>query len=130
MSVNSRKKTKFVWDETKLKAAELIAKGENRQGIAKQLSISDRTLRRWAGHPDFQQKIDEIIAEIDIAQKGERIKIAKKVIRQKLNQKNLSDKDLLDWLKYVGEEIGDYSEVTTLKIIWAGDDKKDDGKGA
>lgn len=130
MSKNVTKMTKFVWTEAKLKAAGAIARGEQRlEEIATSLGISRRTIERWQKHPDFQSKIDEIIQDIDLAQKGERIKIAKKVIRQKLGQENLSDKDLLDWLRYVGEEIGDYSESTVLKILWGGDDKKD-GKDA
>ncbi len=108
---------KFVWDETKRKAAELQARGELQQSIAKELNVSDRTLRRWAEHPDFQRKVDEIISDIDIAQKAERIKIAKKVIRQKIEQDKdrLSNKDLLDWLKYIGEETGDYEPAQKIK---------------
>lgn len=111
MAESSRKKAGFVWDEVKLKLAEAVAKGDRSLNeVLTEFKIPERTFYRWKKHPEFQQKIDEIIADIDIAQKAERIKIAKKVIRQKLEQDKdkLSSKDLLDWLKYVGEEVGDY----------------------
>lgn len=74
------------------------------------MKISDRTLRRWAEHPEFQKKVDEIIADIDIAQKAEHIKIAKKVIQAKMKDvdpEKWTKKDLLEWLQYIGEEVGD-----------------------
>lgn len=123
MSENRRKKTEFVWDDVKLKAAEGMARGDNRQSLAETLNTTDRTLRRWAEHPDFQRKIDEIIQDIDIAQKSERIKIAKKVIRAKMKDEdpeNWTKKDLLEWLKYVGEETGDYEPAKKLNISGEG----------
>lgn len=117
MAKNGKKKAQFVWNETKLKAAAALAKGDKTdEGILPDLGVSKRTLSRWKKHPDFQRKVDEIIADIDIAMKSERIQIAKKVIKQKLqNESDLSSKDLLDWLKYVGEEVGDYEPTQKIK---------------
>ena len=124
MSKNDRKMSKFVWNETKLLACEAIARNENREQIAVRLGIADRTVRRWQEHPDFQLKISKIILEIDITQKSERIKIAKAVIEKKIkaakdSDEDVSDKDLLEWLKYVGTEMGDYSP--SKKITLDGD---------
>lgn len=121
MSEISRKKTGFDWDEVRLKAAELIAKGENRESIAKSLGIADRTIRRWGEHPEFRRKIDEIIQDIDIAQKAERIKIAKKEIqrvrkRLELDEDHPTSRDLVALLRYVGEEIGDFEPKRKLEI--------------
>lgn len=119
MSEKVSKKAVFVWDEVKQKVAEAIAKGDRSvKDILTEFKITDRVYYTWKKHPEFQRKIDEILQDIDIAQKSERIKIAKKVIRQKLENdaKDLSKKDLLDWLKYVGEEIGDFSEHKEINI--------------
>lgn len=119
MAENGRKKTKFVWDDVKLKVAEAIAKGDRSLNeILTECGVSERTVYRWKKHPEFQRKVDEIIQDIDIAQKAERIKIAKKVIKQKLehDKNKLSNKDILDWLKYVGEEVGDYEPKQHIKI--------------
>lgn len=134
MSKEVAKKTDFVWDEKKLNVAEAIAKGDRTQNqIATEFGITARTIQRWAEYPEFQRKIDEIIQDIDIAQKSERIKIAKKEIRRVLKKLDLNEdhptsRDLVALLKYVGEEIGDYTENKTLKIIWEGE-KKEDGTG-
>lgn len=132
MSENVTKKTGFVWDEKKIKVAGAMAKGDRTQNqIATEFGITPRTIQRWAEHPEFQRQIDEIIQDIDIAQKSERIKIAKKEIKRilkklELNEDRPTSRDLVALLKYVGEEIGDYTESKTIKLIWADEDKKDD----
>jgi hypothetical protein len=123
MKETARKQKGFEWDERKQKAAEAIAKGDRSvKEILAEFKITEAMFYRWKKHPEFQRKIDEIIQDIDIAQKSERIRIAKKVIRQKMEQDahNLSKKDLLDWLKYVGEEMGDYSEHKDINISGEG----------
>lgn len=114
MSKKGQKMSVFVWNETKLKAAEGIARDENKDGLCARLGFARRTLTRWQQHPDFQLKISGIILEIDITQKSERIKIAKAVIEKKLKdaedaESDPSSKDLLEWMKYVGSEVGDYT---------------------
>jgi len=131
MTENSQKKAEFVWDDVKLKAAEGIARGDNRQSLAISLGTSDRTVRRWAEHQEFQRKVDEIVQDIDIAQKSERIKIAKKEIKRvlkrlELNEDRPGSRDLVALLRFVGDEVGDLQEHKVLKIIW---DEKDDDKG-
>lgn len=130
MTQTGSKRSQFVWDETKLKAAEAVAKGDCTQNqIVTELGVSRRTLIRWAEHPEFQTKVNEIIADIDIAQKAERIKIAKKeikrvIMRLDLNEDKPTSRDLVALLKFVAEEVGDYSEHKTIKFIW---DDTDEG---
>jgi|GEM_PF-5881179 len=123
---------KFVMDELKLKLAEAVAKGDRPLSeVLTKLDITERTFYRWKLHPEFQRKIDEIIADIDIAQKSERIKIAKKEIKRilkrlELNEDKPGSRDLVSLLKYVGEEIGDYTEAgKTIKIIWDDPEKEE-----
>lgn len=120
MSEKDRKKTDFVWDETRHKAAEGIARGENRQLLAKSLNTTDRTLRRWVEHPEFQRKIDEIIQDIDITLKKNRLKIIKQEIKRViarlgLNQDNPTSRDLVALIKLAGEELGDYEPIQRIK---------------
>lgn len=122
MSENSRKKTVFVWDEVKLKIAEAVAKGDRPlKDILTEFKINERMFYRWKKYPDFQRKIDEIIQDIDISQKSERIKIAKKEIKRvlarlELNEDKPGSKDLVALLRFVGEEVGDYEPIQRIKV--------------
>lgn len=114
MSQSVRKMRKFVIDEVMLKVATAVAKGDRAlSDILTEFKVNERTFYRWKKHPEYQLKIDEIIADIDIAQKAERIKIAKKEIKRVIkklesNEDKPTSRDLVALLKYVGEELGDY----------------------
>lgn len=114
-------KKAFQWDEIKEKAAEAVAKGElSQERISSDLGIGVSTLKRWMKENIFQRKIDEIIQDIDVAQKSERIKIAKKEIKRivkrlELNEDKPGSRDLVALLKYVGEETGDYEPTQKVK---------------
>jgi hypothetical protein len=110
MTKKGKKKARFVLDEVKLKAATALARGDKTDDqILPDLGISKRTLSRWKEHPDFQLKIAEIIADIDITMKAERIKIVKKEITRvlkklELNEDKSTSRDLVALLKFVAEE--------------------------
>lgn len=58
----------FTWNTAKLKAAELLADDElTHAQIAEQVGISERQLRNWKNHPDFQAKVTEILREFEAA---------------------------------------------------------------
>ena len=121
MSGNVANLSNFVWNETRLLAAQAIARGEKRQQAANKLGVSPRTVERWQKHPDFQLKISSMVLEIDITQKSERIKIAKGVIEDILKAANDNNelptgKDLIEWLKYVGTEMGDYAPSKKITL--------------
>lgn len=71
----------FAWNSQRLKAAELIADGELTDlQIAEQVKISDRQLRTWKQHPDFQAKVAEYVQVLEasmlklaIAQRRKRV---------------------------------------------------------
>ena len=130
MSENSSKKAKFVIDEVKLKLAEAVAKGDRPLSeVLTEFGVTERTFYRWKKHPEFQRKIDEIIQDIDIAQKSERIKIAKKEIKRVLKRLDLNEdhptsRDLVALLRFVGDEVGDLQEHKTIRIIWDESEKE------
>ncbi len=121
MSEKVRKKAVFVWDEQKLNVAEAIAKGNGSvKEILTSCGITERIYYKWKKHPEFQLRINEIIADIDISLKAERIKIAKAeikrvVARLKENEDKPGSRDLVALLKFVGEEVGDYEPVQKVK---------------
>lgn len=121
MSQKVSKKSPFVWDETKTRVAEAIAKGDRPQfQIATDFNINRKTIQRWQESPDFQLKISEIIADIDISMKSERIKIAKAEVKRlmsrlKDNEDKPGSRDLITALKYIGEETGTYAEQINIK---------------
>lgn len=97
----------FKWDKTKSDVALGLAEGKTKEQVASENGIDPSTVYRWLKHPEFLGEVDKLTLMTGIAAKAERIKIAKKVIAQKT--KNLeqveTNRDLLDWLKYVQSEL-------------------------
>jgi len=53
-----------MWNRTRERAAELIAAGDLRsEQIAKELGISDRSLRRWKQEPEFEERVKALILQ-------------------------------------------------------------------
>ena len=74
--------------------------------------IGERTLYRWLNDPEFSQEVDRLTFLTGIATKSERIRTAKRIIRQMMET---TEKDLLDWLKYAqGETDGIKLDLTEL----------------
>lgn len=66
---------------------------------------SERTLWRWKAEPEFDEEVDRLSLMVDIAGRAERLRIARRVIRQKVSDEMVTtDKDLLDWLKFAQSE--------------------------
>ena len=122
MAQRGRKKAVFVIDEVKLKVATAIAKGDRAlSDILTEYKIPERTFYRWKKEPEFQLKIDEIIADIDISMKSERIKIAKKELKRVLARLELDEdkpksSDVVALLRFIGDEVGDLSEHKDVNL--------------
>lgn len=99
----------WTWSKKKLEIAGLIADGRlTIEDIAKKYGLSSRTIYRWQNQPEFNEKVGQLVLSTDIALKSERIRIARRIVREKLREG--SQKDLLDWLKYIHEEIKEMKE--------------------
>jgi hypothetical protein len=113
MAQKGRKKAVFVIDEVKLNVATAVAKGDRAlSDILSEYKIPERTFYRWKKEPAFQLKISEIIADIDISMKSERIKIAKKELKRVLARLDLNEdkpmsRDVVALLRFIGDEVGD-----------------------
>lgn len=113
----SEERQEFRWSEKARKAALALADGQTRAEAAKQADISERTLYRWLDDPDFSAEVDRLSLMTSIASRAERLRIAKRVARQKVRPDGTidTDKDLLDWLKFAqGETDGFKMELETF----------------
>lgn len=112
----------FRWTKNAEAAAIALANGETREQAADMARVTERTLYRWLQLPEFTEEVDRLTFLTGIAHKAERLRLAKQVIAR-LNI--ATEKDLLDWLKYVqGETDGiklDFAEL--LAAIHANGDK-------
>lgn len=96
----------FRWNEKTTAAAMALASGKTQKQAAIEADISDRTLRRWLDLPEFSAEVDRLSVMTDIASRAERLRIAKRIVRQmvKDDEEVKTDKDLLDWLKFAQSE--------------------------
>jgi transcriptional regulator with XRE-family HTH domain len=95
----------FRWTKTTSAAAIALADGETQRAVAKALDISEKTVSRWMHEPTFGAEVDRLTLMMGIASRAERLRIAKRLIRQRVQDEHVeSDKDLLDWLKFAQSE--------------------------
>lgn len=117
----------FKWGQKQEKAALALAEGKTQQEAAEIADVTDRTIRNWLAEPEFAEEVDRLTFLTGVAHKAERLRLAKRVVRQ-LNIR--TEKDLLDWLKYIqGETDGvklDLSELLSA-VTTNGDAVADSG---
>ena len=95
----------FKWTPKKEKAAVILAQGYTEQETAQQVGITDRTIRRWKKELDFITEVDRLSLMIGISSRAERLRIAMRVIRQKVKEDKIETKqDIIYWLKFAQSE--------------------------
>lgn len=96
----------FKWTRKRDAAAQALARGYTQAEAASAARISDRTIRRWLEHPDFAAEVDRLTLMTDIATRAERLRLAMRAVRQRVRKDGslLTEKDLLDWLKFAQSE--------------------------
>ena len=95
----------FKWTRVRENAALLLSQAETQQVVARELGISDRTIRRWLNDIEFSAEVDRLTLLLGISSKAARLRIAMRAINQKTTGKILkTERDLLDWLKYAQSE--------------------------
>ena len=96
------------WTKKKNAFVEMAAEGEKIVDIARKLDMSIHTAYHWNENPVIREEINRLSLMFGIASKAERVRIAKRVVRQKLLGDHVrTKKDILDWLKYVAKETED-----------------------
>jgi len=95
----------FQWSARRNKVALALAQGYTRQEAAADAGVGERTVYRWLDAPEFSAEVDRLSLMVDIAGRAERVRIAMRVVREKIRGDRVdTSKDLLDWLKYAQSE--------------------------
>ena len=94
------------------KAAFALAEGQSQQAVAEAIGVCRKTICNWLCVTEFVAEVDRLSTIIDVSSRAERLRIAMRVVRQKVRADGTpeTEKDLLDWLKYA------QSETTGIKL--------------
>lgn len=102
----------FKWTKSAEGAAISLASGDTREAAAISAGVGVATIYRWLQIPEFSEEVDRLTFLTGVAAKAERLRLAKRVTKQ-LGIR--TEKDLLDWLKYIqGETDGIKLDFTEL----------------
>lgn len=107
----------FKWTPKREKAALLLAQGYPVREVAEECKVADRTIFRWKNDIEFSTEIDRLTHMVGVATRAERLRIAMQVVRSRteLTGWPKSNRDLLEWLKFIQSETdGAKLELTTL----------------
>lgn len=106
----------FQWTKKREEAALKLAEGYTRVEAAAAAKVSERTVHRWLADPEFSAEVDRLTHMTGIAMRAERLRIVMRVVRQKTKDGlAVTEKDLLDWLKYAqGETDGVKLDLAAL----------------
>lgn len=91
----------FTWSETKSQVAAMLASGYDEAEIKRRTGAKVKDIRAWLSHPNFAAEVDRLALMTGVALRSYRIRLANRIIRQIGIRTN---KDLLDWLKYLQSE--------------------------
>lgn len=93
-----------------------LAEGYTQAEAAQAAKVAERTVQRWVADPEFSAEVDRLTHMVGIAMRAERLRIAMRAVRQKTKGGIMvTEKDLLDWLKYAqGETDGVKLDLAAL----------------
>ena len=96
----------FKWSKKSNIAAVVLAEGFTQQEAADKADVTRRTVERWMSDISFRAEVDRLSQMIGVASRAERLRIAMRVVRQRVREGEDidTDKDLLDWLKFAQSE--------------------------
>ncbi|MCP9494075.1 MAG: hypothetical protein MSG64_06415 [Pyrinomonadaceae bacterium MAG19_C2-C3] len=115
----------FKWTENKTQAAIMLADGHTQVAVAKEVGVSDRTIRLWMADVEFSAEVDRLTLMMGIASRAERLRLAKRVIRQMVEDDGtiLTNKDTLEWMKFAQAETdGIKLDISQLAAAFGADD--------
>ncbi len=105
----------FKWNDKRSQAAVMLADGYTIDEVAEAIGVNSRSVDRWKADIEFSQEVDRLGLMVGIANKAERLKIARRMIRNLAKKQVPTHKDLLEWLKYAqGETDGIKLDLTPL----------------
>ena len=101
------KRTPFKWTKNRENAAIFLSMGYTVREVSEKVGVTERTIYKWKNRGEFSAEVDRLSLMTDIAGRAERLRIAKKIIRSKIDKETkefITSKDVLDWLKYAQSE--------------------------
>jgi hypothetical protein len=106
MAEDFSKTSGFKWSPARATAALALASGKTRKEAAEEAEITERSIYLWLQEVEFSAEVDRLSLMIGIASRAERLRIAKRVVRQMVKDDETigTEKDLLDWLKFAQSE--------------------------
>jgi hypothetical protein len=106
MTNEIRETSVFQWTPAKRAACAALAEGRTQKEAAQIAEVTDRSIRLWLDNPEFSAEVDKLTLLTGISLRSERLRIIKRLIRQKVKDDGAikTDKDLLEWLKYAQSE--------------------------
>lgn len=106
MGEDFSKTSAFRWTPARATAALALASGKTRKEAAEEAEVTDRSIYLWLQEPEFSAEVDRLSLMVGIASRAERLRIAKRVVRQMVKDDETigTEKDLLDWLKFAQSE--------------------------
>ena len=98
--------TQFHWSSKRAKAALALAEGQSQQAVAEATGVCRKTICNWLCVAEFVEEVDRLSCMIDISSRAERLRMAMRVVRQKVRADGTveTDRDVLDWLKFAQSE--------------------------
>src|ERR1051325_8848352 len=96
-----------LWTPKRSEAAALLAAGHSYREVAAKVGASLKSIYNWMQDPEFAAEVDRLTMMVGISSRAERLRLAMKVISQKVSEETgrvLTDKDILDWLKFAQSE--------------------------
>lgn len=105
----------FRWTSKRQQVALILSQGYTNAEAAERAGVGERTIYRWRKSVEFEAEIDRLTLLTGISQRSERLRIAMRVIRQKVGDEVQTVKDLLEWLKFIQSETdGAKLDLTSL----------------
>jgi uncharacterized protein YjcR len=124
----------FEWNSKRSEAAIMLSQGHLTNEVADAIGVSDRTIRRWKADIEFSSEVDRLSLMTDIASRAERLRIAKRIVRDLSSKNRPTQKDLLEWLKYAQSETDgakiDFAPILEAYASMAGGGQVGDDAGA
>jgi transposase-like protein len=131
--------TPFAWTPRKEAAALSLAQGHTINEAAQAANVSEKSIDRWKKDIEFTQEVDRLSLMVGIASRAERLRIIQRVVRQAVRaERVVTEKDLLDWLKYAQSETDGakldltnlFTSLSQAHALVAGGGSRGDGSGA
>jgi hypothetical protein len=107
------------WTPKRQQVALLLAEGNSYRETARLANVDPKSVCNWMKIDEFSAEVDRLSLMVGCANRAWRLRVAMRTIKHKLSQQRgyaISDKDVLDWLKYAQSET-DGVKIDMAKLV-------------